>query len=150
MNKTIILAIAILCSINSFSQEKKNKKVFTDDVYGVQKEESETDEDFPENLFDDASGGFVYCQLVGTSNFLQTKVTVQIDFGQARKFFERNKRLMDKNGKPIKFNSMVDAMNYMGRMGWEFTQAYVVTIGKQNVYHWLLKKKLETEPTSQH
>ena len=53
-------------------------------------------------------------------------------------------------GDPIKFNSMVDAMNYMGRIGWEFTQAYVITIGKQNVYHWLLKKKLETEPTSQH
>ncbi len=35
---------------------------------------------------------------------------------------------------------MVDAMNYMGKRGWEFEQAYVVTIGNQNVYHWLLSK----------
>lgn len=38
------------------------------------------------------------------------------------------------------FNSMVDGMNYMGKDGWEFVQAYVVTLGNQNVYHWLLKK----------
>lgn len=37
---------------------------------------------------------------------------------------------------------MVDAMNYMGKRGWEFEQAYVVTIGNQNVYHWLLSKEI--------
>lgn len=35
---------------------------------------------------------------------------------------------------------MVDAMNYMGALGWEFQQAYVVTTGQQNVYHWLMRK----------
>lgn len=39
---------------------------------------------------------------------------------------------------------MVDAMNFMGTLGWEFEQAYVVTVGggtsSQNVYHWLLSK----------
>lgn len=39
------------------------------------------------------------------------------------------------------FNSMIDGMNYMGKLGWEFVQAYTVTVGEQNVYHWLLKKK---------
>jgi hypothetical protein len=41
---------------------------------------------------------------------------------------------------------MVDALNYMGEKGWEFVQAYVVTISNQNVYHWLLKKKFENQP----
>lgn len=40
---------------------------------------------------------------------------------------------------------MVDAMNYMGRLGWEFEQAYVVTVGQQNVYHWLLSKKISDD-----
>ena len=31
-------------------------------------------------------------------------------------------------------------MNYMGKLGWEFEQAYVVTTNNQNVYHWLLSK----------
>lgn len=39
---------------------------------------------------------------------------------------------------------MVDAMNWMGSQGWEFAQAYVVTMGGQNVYHWLLKKDIST------
>ena len=55
----------------------------------------------------------------------------------------RNKLVGD-DGKPLSFNSMVDAMNYMGSLGWEFEQAYVVTMpgmgGGQNVYHWLLSK----------
>ncbi len=62
-----------------------------------------------------------------------------VDFGQAASYFE-DKSLRDENGNRIVFNSMVDAMNYMGRDGWEFVQAYVVTVGQQNVYHWLLKK----------
>lgn len=39
------------------------------------------------------------------------------------------------------FNSMIDALNYMGEDGWEFVQAYIVTTGEINVYHWLLKKR---------
>lgn len=33
--------------------------------------------------------------------------------------------------------------NWMGAMGWEFQQAYVVTMGNTNVYHWLLKKNIK-------
>jgi len=85
----------------------------------------------------------VYCELLGTQKFLSTKVTVSVDFGQERKFFGDN-RMVDANGKVQEFNSMVDAMNYMGTLGWEFEQAYVVTVGSgtsaSNVYHWLLSK----------
>lgn len=82
---------------------------------------------------------YIYAEIVGTTNITMTKVTIQIDFGQETKFAE-DTRLRDKNGAVKKFNSMVDAMNWMGAMGWEFQQAYVVTIGNSNVYHWLLKK----------
>lgn len=41
------------------------------------------------------------------------------------------------------FNSMIDGMNYMGDRGWEFVQAYVITHGNQNVYHYVLKKKTQ-------
>lgn len=49
----------------------------------------------------------------------------------------------DQTGKVTSFNSMVDALNYMGTKGWVFEQAYIVTTSNQNVYHWLLKKKIE-------
>jgi hypothetical protein len=76
---------------------------------------------------------------------LSNKVTVQIDFGQVQKFFSDNRYKDPATGKPFVFNSMIDALNFMGKDGWEFVQAYVVTEGggttAQNVYHFLLKKQ---------
>ena len=86
----------------------------------------------------------VFCELLGTGKLFSNKVTVTVDFGQETSLWAGASKqyLVDDNGKTIKFNSMVDAMNYMGKRGWEFEQAYVVTIGNQNVYHWLLSKEV--------
>lgn len=89
------------------------------------------------------SATFFYAEIIGTANFGGNKIaSVNIDFGQAKKYAE-DTRLRNEDGSVKKFNSMVDAMNWMGSMGWEFVQAYVVTIGNQNVYHWLMKKNLQ-------
>lgn len=86
---------------------------------------------------------FFYAEIVGMANFGGNKIaSVNIDFGQAKKYGE-DIRLRNEDGSVKKFNSMVDAMNWMGSMGWEFVQAYVVAVGNQNVYHWLLKKNLK-------
>lgn len=83
---------------------------------------------------------FVYSEIVGTSKFLSKKVFIEIDYGQTTSFWQNN-RMKNEDGSNKEFNSMVDAMNYMGALGWEFQQAYVVTIGQQNVYHWLMRKE---------
>lgn len=88
---------------------------------------------------------FVYAEIVGESRFLSNKVTVSIDYGQATSFFE-NTKVKNEDGSNRKFNSMVDAMNYMGALGWEFQQAYVVTTSQQNVYHWLMRKNFTDLP----
>ena len=57
-------------------------------------------------------------------------------------------QLVDSNGKKIVFNSMVDGMNYMGKFGWKFAQAYAITTGttgKYFLYHWLLYKDIVEE-----
>lgn len=82
-----------------------------------------------------------YAEIVGTSKFMSNKVTVAIDFGEGSKFFADN-RYKDESGKPVVFNSMIDAMNYMGDRGWEFVQAFAVSVGNNgSVYHFVLKKK---------
>lgn len=86
---------------------------------------------------------YVYCELVGTGNLIGTKVTVQVDFGNKTKW-NQDTRIKGEDGKPIKFTSMVDAMNYMGKEGWEFVQAYTITHGSSSVYHWLLKRTIES------
>lgn len=88
---------------------------------------------------------FIYCELVGTAKFMSNKVRVQVDYGQESSFWKGISYMKDENGKKIEFNSMVDAMNYFGKQGWEFVQAYTVTMNNQNVYHWLMKKSVTDE-----
>jgi hypothetical protein len=95
--------------------------------------------------FASAQVKYVYCEIVGTSNILGTKVTIVIDYGESVKFGE-DKRLKDDQGKVQKFNSMIDALNYMGDQGWEFVQAYVVIHNSSTyVYHYLLKGEIKVE-----
>jgi hypothetical protein len=70
-------------------------------------------------------------------------VTIEIDFGQENKLFSSNKdtRIRDENGKNMIFNSMIDALNFMTKNGYEFVQAYAFAVGNQNVFHNLLRKK---------
>lgn len=92
-----------------------------------------------------SAANYVYCELVGTGKLFSSKVSVQVDLGQKTSFWKGVDYLKDENGKSKEFNSMVDAMNFFGKQGWEFVQAYVVTTGQQNVYHWLLKKEVSEE-----
>ena len=79
--------------------------------------------------------------MVGTARLFSSKVTINIDFGEEKSYWTDNRMKDEQTGKVKIFNSMVDGLNYMGDDGWEFVQAYVVTTGQQNVYHWLLKKR---------
>lgn len=89
----------------------------------------------------------VFCELLGHGKIFSTKVKVTVDFGQETNIWRQymDHYLVDENGDKIQFNSMVDAMNYMGGLGWEFEQAYVITIEGQNVYHWLLSKEVSAD-----
>jgi hypothetical protein len=73
---------------------------------------------------------------------MSNKVTIEIDFGQFRSIWADNRLKDSKTGERIIFNSMIDALNYMGIQGWEFVQAYAFWTGGSsgNVYHYLLKK----------
>lgn len=82
---------------------------------------------------------YFYCQLVGTAKLFSTQVTINIDYGQTKNIW-RDNRLKDETGKIQTFNSMIDALNYMGNQGWELVQAYAITVSGQNVYHYLLKR----------
>jgi len=82
-----------------------------------------------------------YIQIVGTAKFLSTKITIEIDFGQTNKLLSsKDTQVRDEKGKLVIFNSMIDALNFFSKNGYEFINAYVITINNQNVYHYMLKK----------
>ncbi|MFZ4726283.1 MAG: hypothetical protein ACOYMD_12655 [Paludibacter sp.] len=88
---------------------------------------------------------YAYCELVGTPKLLSTKLIIQIDYGQDKGgvFSATDTRVRDEQtGKVKSFNSMVDALNYMGNDGWEFVESYITGDAQTGfVYHWLLKIK---------
>lgn len=91
----------------------------------------------------------VYAQLSCDEQLFSTKVKVSIDFGQSTSWLTSmsESRLVDHNGKDIKFNSMIDALNYLTQFGWRFAQAYVVPKGSGGdvggTTYWILYKDVD-------
>lgn len=85
-----------------------------------------------------------YIQIIGTSKLLSNKLTIQLDFGQETKLFSsKGTQVKGEDGKLLVFNSMIDALNFLSKNGFEFVNAYSITVGNSNVYHYLLKRKAE-------
>jgi len=87
-----------------------------------------------------------YCKMVATGRLLSNKVTIDIDFGEERKLFGGDTRLKDEEtGKLRKFNSVTDAMNYLGGQGWVLVNAFPMLEGSASVYHFYFKKLFKKE-----
>ena len=96
----------------------------------------------------------VYAQIRVRPRFLSNKVSIRLDYGQERNFWGGDTRIRDENtGKVKKFNSAVDALNYMSLQGWEFVFAYTLPLGdgRDNIaeqtaalqeVNFLMKKRL--------
>jgi hypothetical protein len=80
-----------------------------------------------------------YCQIIAKPRLLSNKVTIDIDYGDEKSFW-RDNRFKTDEGKLKKFNTIIDAMNYMGREGWIFINAYPVRMGETETYHFAFKK----------
>jgi hypothetical protein len=85
-----------------------------------------------------------YCMVTGTRALLSNKVTITVDYGQPTKWLTDN-RIKDETGKVEKFNSMIDALNYMTNDGWTFVCAYPITMGNSLVYVYTMKKVVPVE-----
>jgi hypothetical protein len=66
---------------------------------------------------------YVYCELSESPRLFSAKVNIQIDFGQERALFRDNRFRDEETGRIKKFNSFIDALNYMSAEGWELAQA---------------------------
>jgi hypothetical protein len=80
-----------------------------------------------------------YCQVIATPRLLSNKVTISIDFGEEKSIWSDN-RIKNIDGKIKKFNTVIDALNFMGREGWSFINAFPVTTGTTTIYHFAFKK----------
>lgn len=123
MKKLLVVLSVMFLSLNTFAQKDGT-------VNGVKISEL----------------GVEYVQILGHSSLLKpNQVKITIDFGQKwfNGLFKKTEDIIirDSNGEALIFNSMMDALNFMFDNGYEFVNAYIITISNQNVYHYVLKKK---------
>ncbi len=88
-----------------------------------------------------------YCQLRGVNNesdLFKTGATVWLDYGQLSPYQTKNK-IGGADQKPIRFNSVVDALNFMVANGWELVSLHITgeADGDAHEFVYLLKKKTE-------
>lgn len=90
-----------------------------------------------------------YAEVIATPRILSSKVTIDIDYGEERSIW-RDNRLKEDNGKLKKFNTTIDALNYMGKDGWTLVNAFPVLVGgNSQVYHYVFKKSFPRSEVAQ-
>lgn len=80
-----------------------------------------------------------YCQVIATPRLLSNKVTIDIDFGEQKSYW-KDERLKTYDGRLKKFNTIIDALNFMGKEGWTFINAYPVKMANTEIFHFAFKK----------
>ena len=68
----------------------------------------------------------VFCEIVEQAISFKKSTKVTIDFGQKREKALRKQSMVDENGNNLIFNSKIDALNHMIKLGWEFLQVAMV------------------------
>jgi hypothetical protein len=82
-----------------------------------------------------------YIQLVGVNtSMFGVKIKVFVDYGQKAKFMKAD-GIKNSKGETKKFNSMMDALNFMNKNGWKFVNYTETIVGSKLRYLYLLEKE---------
>ncbi len=88
-----------------------------------------------------------YCKLTAAGKAFSNKLTISIDYGNTERKWYKDYRLRDEQtGKAKEFNSVIDALNYMGAQGWTLVNAFPMTdegVSSQQglkTFHYYFKK----------
>lgn len=87
-----------------------------------------------------------YCMFTSDPVVLSdNEVYVDVDYGQEARLLSLDRRLYGENGKQLKFKSVMDAVNYMGTLGWELENSVQIMApaggsADNPVYRWIMSK----------
>ena len=84
----------------------------------------------------------VFCDLVSTKKFLGTKETITINYGNRDSLWNTDEIYTLISNELKKYNSSIDALNYMGNEGWKTISSYSTSYNSYIVEHFILKKEI--------
>lgn len=87
-----------------------------------------------------------YCEVICTERTFNSKVNVEIDFGELSTY-PGSQDVQDIEAYVKGFNRVPDALNYMGQKGWVLQSNYIIS--NHNICHFIFKKTfLKSEVTA--
>lgn len=87
----------------------------------------------------------VYCDLMGYNSMGIGKLKVLLDFGAVTSG-KQYESIYGEDGKKMKFNTVIDAVNYLAKRGWVVKSNYDLSSGsKGTVLHFLLEKIVKND-----
>ncbi|MDX9854410.1 MAG: hypothetical protein RBS81_11560 [Tenuifilaceae bacterium] len=83
-----------------------------------------------------------YIDIVEYKKFVSDKVNILLDYGQrSHIIYNEEQFVKDKNGKDMEFNSIIDALNFLSKYGYEYIDSYITVSKESSTCHFLLKQK---------
>jgi hypothetical protein len=85
----------------------------------------------------------VFCDLVSTKKFLGRTHAITINYGNRDSLWLDQKIQTLTETELKKYNSIIDALNYMGNEGWKTISSYSTSYNSYIVEHYILKKEIK-------
>ena len=139
-NDTIYLADTIISSVRVINQDEHRLQYFYLD--SIKKYTSSIPLEKIERVVYEDKKIEVFCDLISKKKFLGTEETIIINYGNRDSLWidEKIYTLMSKDIK--KYNSIIDALNYMGNEGWKTINTYSTSQNSYTIEHYVLKKEI--------
>jgi hypothetical protein len=88
---------------------------------------------------------FLYCEIIGVRRNPIAYLDVTVDYGTPPTRSKKNQPSSAAPARKEDFDSMVEAMNYLSRDGWELLQTCTETLEGRSISHWVLRKKQDKQ-----
>ena len=85
----------------------------------------------------------IFCDLISIRKFLGTKEDISINYGNRDSLWTSDKMFTLLASDLKKYNSVIDALNYMGSEGWKEISSYSTSHNSYIVKHYVLKKEIK-------
>jgi len=134
-NDTLLSSIRVINQDKNYityfyldSKKKITKKIPIDSVYKVSYENDNIE---------------VFCDLVSKKKFLGTSQNISINYGDRDSLWQDQKIFALTDRELKNFNTIIDALNFMGNEGWTTISSYSTSQNSYIVEHYILKKTIK-------
>ena len=140
-NDTIYLSDTIISSVRIIQEDENNLNYFYFD--SIKKITSSIPVEEVQRIVYEDEKIEVFCDLIAKTKFLGTEQKIMINYGNRDSLWIDKKiyTLMSKDLK--KYNSIIDALNYMGSEGWKTINTYSSSQNSYTIEHYILKKEIK-------